>query len=138
MPSRWTRRVLATVEQQVELFGRFRQPGEEAARFPPRLRRYAGLAMDAVVVVLDQEAIEPLVQLRQRQGWLGRRRGARWRVAGHHTKEELVHRGEEALDAAPSARLARPREDQDHPEVGGDLFEVTRGEVGAVIGVEGG
>ena len=43
---------------------------------------------------------------------------------------------EEALDAAPTARLPRRGKDQTHLDIGGDLFEMARGEVAAVIRIE--
>ena len=59
-------------QQQVQLLGRLWQPGQEAAGLPPRLRRHPRLAVDAPVVVLDLEPMEPVVQLRQAQVRFGR------------------------------------------------------------------
>ena len=68
MPSWWTRRGFGHgQQQQVELLERLRQPRQEAARLPARLRRHPGLAVHPVVVVLEEEAVEPLVQLGQGQ-----------------------------------------------------------------------
>jgi hypothetical protein len=47
-----------------------------------------------------------------------------------------VDRREEPLDPPSASGLARPREDELHLEVGGDLLQMLRGEVLPVIGVE--
>src|SRR4051812_205608 len=92
--------------------------------------------MYAPVVVLDQEGAQ--ARLERRQGQAGRRGlcGACRCVARERAEEELVDGEEEALDAAAAARFARLREDEHHLQVRAHLFEVLRGEVTAVVGVE--
>ncbi len=49
-------------EEQVEIFKRVRCPGQELGLAPPLLRRLGGLAVTALVVVVDQESAEPVVE----------------------------------------------------------------------------
>jgi len=65
--------------------------------------------VDAVVVDLDDEAMQALVQFRegQRRGGRGR---ARRRVARQVAEEELIDGLEEAFDLATPARRALLRE----------------------------
>ena len=57
-------------------------------------------------------------------------------VARQVAEEHLIDGLEEALDAAAAARMPRRGKDQAQLDVGGDLLEVDRGEVAAVVRVE--
>lgn len=65
----------------------------------------------------------------------------RWRAMGRIARqgaeEELIDCIEEALDPPPTARHPRFRKDEDHLQIERDLLDGLRGEVAAVIGIEG-
>jgi hypothetical protein len=86
-------------------------------------------------VVLAQEVAEPAIELRYGQ-FRPAPNGAGLDVAGQRAQKHLIDGLEEALDATATARLPRRGEDQTHLDIGGDLFEVARGEVAAVVGIE--
>jgi hypothetical protein len=67
---------LAAGRGGIELLGRLRETRQEPARFPARLRGDPCFTVHPVVLVLDDEAMESRVQLRQRQDRRCRR-GAR-------------------------------------------------------------
>jgi hypothetical protein len=79
-------------------------------------------------MVFAQEITETTIEIGQRQGRLITD-GAAIDVAGQNAEEHLINGREEALYAATPARLSRRGEDQPHFDVGGDLFEVRRGEI---------
>src|SRR5947207_2626231 len=64
-------------------------------------------------------------------------RRATWGIAGQRAQEELIDGQEEALDAPAAAWATGHGEDERHPEVRADLFEVLGSEVAAVVGIEG-
>ena len=86
-------------------------------------------------MVLAQKVAEAALQIRDRQ-FRPAANGARPDVAGKRAEEHLINRLEEPFDSPAAARLAGRRKDQPHLDVGGDLFEVNRGEVAAIIRVE--
>ncbi len=122
-------------QQQVELLQRFRELWEEPPGLPARLRRLARFAMHALLVVVHDEALQAPVQLGDGEHRFRDRRAGRG-VAGERAEEELIDRLEEALDAAAAAWLPLGRKVQHDVQVGGDLLEVARGEVAAVVGIE--
>jgi len=122
-------------QQEVKVLQGVRQAGEEATGLPARQRRQACLPVDALVVHLDDEAMQALVQFREGHT-RGGRGGTRRRVAGQRAEEELIDGLEETLDLAAPTGLPLLREDQAHLQVGGNLFQVPRREVRPMVGVE--
>jgi hypothetical protein len=88
-----------------------------------------------MLVCLDQEYAQACIQLGQREHGFGRS-GTRRRVPRLVAQEELIDSPKDALDLASPARLASDREHQGDVQIGGNLLEVVRGEVAAVVGVE--
>ena len=83
-------------------------------------------------MVLAQKFAESVVEIGERQAGVPRTAPC-VDVARQRAEEHLIDGGEEALDAAASARVSRRGKDQSHLDVDGDLFEVRRGEIAAVV-----
>ena len=90
--------------------------------------------MAAEVVVADDEALQGLIELGERE--------LRWRggIAVHKMarqggQEQLVHGREKSLDFAPALRLTGRTVDELDVQIGADLVHVVAGEVASVIAV---
>ena len=105
---------------------------------PPCCQRSCGENLGFAVrprVVLAQKVAEPAIEIRDGQ-FRPTANSAGLDVAGQRAQKHLIDGLEEPLDAPATARLSRRGEDQPHLDVCGDLFEVARGEIAAVIRVE--
>ena len=101
---------------------------------PALLGRNLGFAVRPRVV-LAQEFAESAIEVRHRQ-FRPTANSAGLDVAGQRAQKHLVDGLEEALDAPAPTRMPRRGEDQPHLDVSGDLFEVSGGEVAAVVRIE--
>src|SRR5260370_868858 len=91
-----------------------------------------------VVVDVDDEPADRRVEFGQRQARLaGPVRGAAGSVPGQGGQAHLVDGVEVPLDLSAAARFALPGEHQADLQIDGDLFEVTGGEIRAVVRIEG-
>lgn len=101
---------------------------------PALLRRDPGFAVRPRVI-LAQKVAEPAIKIRDGQ-FRPTANGAGLDVAGQRAQKHLIDGLEEALNAPATARLPWRGEDQPHLDICGDLFEMARGEIAAVIGIE--
>src|SRR5208282_1751847 len=122
-------------QKQVELFQRHRHVRPEAASAPSRLRGLPGHAVRRVVVGLKYEMPKRSVELRQRQVRL-----CRWSlvsdVARQVRQAARVQSAKETLDSTSPAWLGHRGKNQPDLQLGTDLLDVVRGEIGTVIRIE--
>ena len=121
-------------KQQIELLQGFCHAGNKSALLPALLGRNLGFPVRARVV-LAQEFTKAAVEFGEGQRGFADNTTLT-DVPRQIAKEHLVDGLEEAFDPAAPARMSRRGKDETQLDVGGNLLEMDRGKIAAVVCVE--